>query len=137
MVVERDEAEIEVLEGDEGAPEVGRHRDDPVAVHRQVADLERRQMIAQHAQDRVHHRQNAMAIGPDQPAGVLLRRPVGNQVQFFVGRCQVIDHAEELQPLLMAVPVVDLAAGTPAGQAALLHAIAHIEFTAINLARLQ
>lgn len=27
MVVERDAAEIEVLEGDEGAPEVGRHRD--------------------------------------------------------------------------------------------------------------
>ena len=27
MVVERDEAELEVLEGDEGEPEVGRHRD--------------------------------------------------------------------------------------------------------------
>ncbi len=27
MMVERDEAEVEVLEGDEGTPEVGRHRD--------------------------------------------------------------------------------------------------------------
>ena len=42
MVVERDEAEIEVLEGDEGAPEVGRHRDvGREMLETPIADLKR------------------------------------------------------------------------------------------------
>ena len=31
---------------------------------------------------------------------------VGDQVQFFAGRRQLVDHAEKLQPLLMTMPVV-------------------------------